>query len=431
MPILAVGLSHWEAPVELRERLAIPPARLDEALDRLSNHVAEGVILSTCNRTEVYASVGHESSGLRAVSRFLAEIGDLQDHKLADHLRSHWQEAAARHLFRVAAGLDSMILGEGQVLGQVSQAYELASRRRPVGAVLARLFDRAVVVGKRARTETAIARNAVSISQAAVELAQSKLGNLTQATLLVLGAGKMGQLAARALRLRGAGRVLLMTRSEQRAGSVVERLGGEAWPLSKLDRAIELADIIITSTAAEAHIVDVHRTAAALPARGGRPLVIVDIAVPRNVEPAVADLDGVHLYNIDHLSDVCAASLDIRRAEAEKVEAIVEDEVERYVRWWQTREVVPTISALVQRAEAIRQDEVARALGRLGSLSERELNAINALSVGIVNKMLHGPIVRLKEHGASLDGKHYVHAVRELFDLPPAEASADKPTSGG
>jgi glutamyl-tRNA reductase len=425
VPILAVGLSHHDVPIELRERLAVPRARLPEALERLGAYVPEGVILSTCNRTEVYASVGHHDSGRRALNRFLADIGGVGELELPRHLRDYWQEAAVRHLFRVAAGLDSMIPGEGQVLGQVGEAYELAARTRPLGAVLARLCDRALVVGKRARTETAIARSAVSVSQAAVELARSRLGSLADSTLLVIGAGKMGQLAARSLHERGAHRVLLMNRSAELAEAVVERLGGEAWPLAELGLAIELADVVITSTGAEAFVLTARQVAAALPARSGRPLVIVDIAVPRNVEPAVGDLEGVELYNVDHLQEVCAANLDHRRLEAERVEAIVEDELEKYVRWWQAREVAPTISALVDRAESIRREELARALARLGPLSEREINAISALSVSITRKMLHGPIVRLKERGSGLDGKHYLHAVRELFDLPPAEISPD------
>ena len=193
MVLLAVGVSHHEAPLELRERLAIPPGRLVAALDRLAEHAIEGVLLSTCNRTELYASVGHQTSGLRALTRYLSEVSGVGDRELAKCLGTYWQEAAVRHLFRVAAGLESMIVGEGQILGQVGEAYQAAASRRPVGALLARLFDRALVVGKRARTETGVARNAVSVSQAAVELARRALGGLEQATVLLIGTGKMGQ----------------------------------------------------------------------------------------------------------------------------------------------------------------------------------------------------------------------------------------------
>lgn len=425
MPILTVGLTHREAPLELRERLAIPRERLGLAVERLDEFVPEGVILSTCNRTEVYASVGHEGSGARSVHRFLAELSGLDERQLAPHLRTHWQEEAARHLFRVAAGLDSMILGEGQVLGQVREAFEQATLRRPIGPELARLFHRALAVGKRARSETAIARSAVSISQAAVERARRVLGGLERSTVLIIGAGKMGELAARSLREHGAERLLLMNRGADRADALAERHGGQAWPLSELAGALRSADIVIASTAAPSYLLTPALVGAALPERGGRPLVVVDIGVPRNVDPAVGELPGVELSNVDDLRDDCAANLELRRGESAKVEAIVEDELTKYVQWWQSREVAPTISALVQKAEVIRREELSRALNRLGPLSDREQNALNALTVAIVNKLLHAPITRLKERGAGLDGKHYVHAARDLFDLPLAELAAD------
>jgi glutamyl-tRNA reductase len=425
MALLAVGVSHHEAPLELRERLAIPRARLGEALDRLAEHAIEGVLLSTCNRTELYAAVGHQGSGLRALARFLSEVSGVGDQELMKCLRTYWQEAAVRHLFRVAAGLESMIVGEGQILGQVREAYEAAAGRRSVGPLVARLFDRALVVGKRARTETGVARSAVSVSQAAVELARRAQGGLDQATLLLIGTGKMGQLAARSVRERGAGRVILMNRTPGRASALVEQLGGEAWPLARLATGLAAADIVITSAASERYLITSERVAAVLPSRGDRPLLIVDIAVPRNVEPAVAGLAGVQLYNVDDLREVCAANLEERGREAARVEAIIEDELVKYLRWWQAREVAPTIAALVRKAETIRQDELSRTLGRLGALSERDVNAINAMTRAIVSKMLHAPIVGLKERGAGMDGRHYVHAVRELFDLPSVELAAE------
>jgi glutamyl-tRNA reductase len=318
-----------------------------------------------------------------------------------------------------------MILGEGQILRQVREACDRANRRQPVGPILARLFDRAVVTGKRARTETAIARGAVSVSQAAVELARQSLVSLSEATVLVVGAGKMGGLAARALRERGAERVLVTNRTVERADGLADRLGGEAWPFEALDEALTRADIVISSTASEDYVITTHQLSEVLTRREGKPLAIVDIAVPRDVEPSAGDLDGVHLFNIDDLRSVCENGLELRRREVDRVETIVDDELERYIRWWEARELAPTISALVGKAERIRQEELTRALGRLGSLSERDANAVNALTVAIVNKMLHAPIVRLKERGSGLDGNHYLHAVRELFDLPAPEPTTD------
>jgi glutamyl-tRNA reductase len=421
VPILAVGLSYQTAPIGLRERLALSGLRLADALERLASYVPEGVILSTCNRTEVYAAVGHQSSGLRNVSRFLADIGEVEEVDLAAHLVGHWQELAVRHLFRVAAGLDSMILGEGQILAQVRQAYDAAGQRRPLGPLLSRLFDRSLLVGKRARAETAIARSAVSVSQAAVELATSKLGRLPGSTILVIGTGKMGELTATALHSRGAERVILMNRTLTRAHSLAGRLEVEAWSIDRLPQALVEADIVISSTGSPDHVITREILRPLQEAREGRPLVMVDIAVPRDIEPEVADLRGVHLFNVDDLQDTRAANLEQRQREAVQVEAIIEEELQKFIRWWQSRDVAPTISALVQKAETIRQEELNRALARLGPLSDREATAVNAMTLAIVNKMLHAPITRLKDRAAGLDGKHYLHAVRELFDLPAPE----------
>lgn len=425
MPIIAVGITHREAPVELRERLAIPSHQLEQAIERLRAYVQEGVIVSTCNRTEVFATVGHRASGVRTLTRFLAETSGLSEDDLGGHLRSHWQEHAIRHLFRVAAGLDSMIIGEGQILAQVRQAYDLCSRDQSVGPVLSRLFEQALLVGKRARSETAIARNAVSVSQAAVELARGVVGSLKQSTVVLIGAGKMGGLAAKALCERGVARVIVVNRGSDRATTLVEQLGGEAWPLARLDQALGLADIVISSTAADDYVVRSSRLGTVMAGRSGRPMVVVDIAVPRDVEPNAAEIPDVHLYNVDDLSGLCAANLDGRRREEEKIEAIIEEELTRFVAWWEAREVAPTIAALVQKAEAIRRDELTRMIGRLGELSERDVNTLNALTNAIVKKMLHGPITRLKESGHGMDGRHYLHAVRELFDLPAPELAAE------
>jgi glutamyl-tRNA reductase len=423
--LLAVGLTHREAPVEVRERLAISSADLDGAIERLAEVLPEAVILSTCNRTEIFANVPHRGPAVRAATMFLESVSGLPEGELIGHLRSEWQENAARHLFRVAAGLDSLIVGEGQILGQVRDAYECATRQRPVGPELARLFESALVVGKRARTETSVARAAVSVSQAAVDLARQSFGSLEHRVALVIGAGKMGELAARSLIDRGVGRVLVMNRTAARAEALVARLGGEAWPLKDLDAALALADVVISSTAAEEYLVTSRRLAPLLVSRPERPLLLVDIAVPRDVEPTVGTLEGVSLFNVDDLRAVCSSNLEARRREAARIEIIIEQELDKYVQWWQAREVAPTIQELVSRAETIRKDELSRALGRLGDLSERDANTLNALTVAIVNKLLHAPIVRLKERSAGMDGRHYLHAIRELFDLPATARGLD------
>ncbi|MCC7103511.1 MAG: glutamyl-tRNA reductase [Chloroflexi bacterium] len=417
--LLQLGLSHQDAPVAVRERLAVSEERLSDALQSLRGEIKEGVILSTCNRTEIYALVGHRLTGRRALDRFLGELTGMRADEFSPHLHERWQDDAIRHLFRVAAGLDSMIVGEAQILGQVRLASDAAATAGAAGPVLQRLFNRAVVVGKRARTETSISRHAVSLSYAAIEQAGRVLGTLRGTTALLVGAGKMGELAAMSLRNKGVERVLVANRTDARAQSLVQRLGGESWPFERLASALEAADLVISSTSAAHYVVTASMVEDALRERPERPLALVDIAVPRDVEPAVADLQNVHLFNIDDLRSVCESNLEQRRIEALKVEQFVEVELDRFADWLHARDVAPTIGELVNKAERIRQQELERSLVKLNGLSERDLNTVNALTTAIVNKLLHDPIVRLKQRHEQVHSRHYSHAVRELFALPP------------
>ncbi|MBA2448727.1 MAG: glutamyl-tRNA reductase [Chloroflexi bacterium] len=417
MQILALGLDHHRADVRLRERLQVADGELPWVLGQLREQIAEGAILSTCNRTELYALVGHRETGRRAAIRFLADARRVPTEAFAGALAERWQEDAIRHLLRVSCGLESMIVGEHQILGQVRAAGDAARAAGSAGPILSRLFRDALTVGKRARVESGIARNAVSVSSAAVELAQKALGGLDGRTALVIGAGKMGSLAARSLLAKGVSRVLVISRTTERARMLAERVGGVTLAWDRLEEGLAASDLVIASTAATDCVVTREVMGRALADRRERPLVVVDIAVPRDVEPAVGDLAGCSLYNIDDLAAVQEANLAARRLEAVKVEVMIEREVEKFMGWWIGHEVAPTIAELVARAEEIRLAELERGLARL-DLSERERNAVNAVTTAIVNKMLHRPIVALKARGGRHDANVYVHAVRELFGLP-------------
>jgi glutamyl-tRNA reductase len=417
MQILALGLDHHRADVRLREQLQVPTGELPEVLGHLREQVAEGAILSTCNRTELYALVGHRDTGRRGAIRFLADARRVPTEAFVGTLTERWQEDAIRHLLRVSCGLESMIVGEHQILGQVRAAGDAARAAGSAGPILSRLFRDALTIGKRARVESGVARNAVSVSSAAVELAQKALGTLDGRTALVIGAGKMGSLAARSLLAKGVSRLLVISRTAERARMLAERVGGVPLSWDRLESGLAGSDLVIASTSAGDCVVTREVMGRALAGRREWPLVVVDIAVPRDVEPAVGELAGCTLYNIDDLAAVQQANLAARRLEAVKVEAMIEHEVDKFMGWWIGRKVAPTISELVARAEEIRLAEVERGLARL-DLSERERNAVNAVTTAIVNKMLHRPIVALKERGGRHDANVYVHAVRELFGLP-------------
>lgn len=415
MQLLLVGLNHKTAPVEVREKLAFDGDRLREALAHLGRYASEGAILSTCNRTEVYALVGHRETGTEKIQRFLSEFYGQPPASLTAHLYAYAQRDAVAHLFAVAAGLDSMIVGEPQILGQVRDAFAAAEAGNAAGPILSQLFRQALSVGKQARTDTAISRSAVSVSYAAVELARKIFGELGSHAVLVIGAGEMGQLAAKNLWDSGVRRLMVTNRTPARAEELAAQLGAEAWEFPKLSEALAHADIVISSTGAPEPVLTAEMVRQAMRARRQSPLFLIDIAVPRDIDPRAGQLPNVYLYNIDDLEAVCQANKREREKEIRKVETIIAAEVAKFFAWWESLGVVPTINALRYKAESIRQSELDKALSKLSHLSDRDRNIINALSVAIVSKMLHLPITRLKERYSN--GHDHTRTVRELFGL--------------
>lgn len=416
--VVAVGLNHRTAPVEIRELFAVGSEATGLLLEDLAEMARERVVISTCNRTEVYA-VPHQprqaGPELRGLLRRIF-CPDLAQSQVDPHLYALHNEVAARHLFSVAAGIDSMILGEPQILGQVRDAFELAAERGATGPILSNLFQRAVATGKRARTETDISRNAVSVSHVAVEMARDIFGDISTRTVLVVGAGEMAELAAKNLLDNGVRSLLVINRTWEKAVGLAERFGGTALAWESMVEALAQADIVITSTGAPRPIFQRELVETAMANRRRRPLFLIDIAVPRDVDPAVGKLDSVFLYDIDDLQSVVEANLRERESEIPRVQAIVEEEVRGFVEWLRCQEVVPTIVALRDRMERIRKAELARYSPRL-DLSDRDRKTLDALTQAIVNKVLHTPTIRLKSQANDGSCGTYVDAVKELFDL--------------
>lgn len=415
-----IGLSYRSAPMALRERVAFAEAELPSALRLLAQQTSECLILSTCNRTELHVV----TKGLAVGEGVLAEIRQVARAELGGHCYDLRDEAAVRHLLRVATGLDSMVLGETQILGQVRSAFETALRSGTVGRVLGRLVPLAVEIGKRAHTETRISRRALSPSSVAVELAHRCLGNLTPATALVVGAGDAGRATATSLQAAGVPRVLVANRSPERGRHLASSIGADSIPYTQLSRAIEEADIIIASTGASHHVLTEAMVREALAARHGRPLLCIDIAVPRDIDPAVADLPGVTLYNIDDLEDLCQENLRERTGEVAAVEQLVEEGMADYRAWRAVEPLVPTIGALYQRAEAIRRSELDRTLPRLRGLGGEERDLIDVMTASIVRRLLHGSVAALKARGHRPGAEQLAGLARELFGLPEAEPAS-------
>jgi glutamyl-tRNA reductase len=405
MKLTLVGTSHKLAPVEVREQVALAADEAADLARRLAGDGGEAAVLSTCNRTELYVVDGDESDAI-------AELERVGGRPLAPYLYRLRDEAAALHLFRVAAGLDSMVPGEGEILGQVRAAYEAGA----CGPVLDRLFRSVLHAGRKARAETAIGESPSSVSAAAAALAQQVFGELGGRRVLIVGAGKVGELAARNLISRGAEVAFVANRSADRAAELARKLGSAPLSLDEVAGELEGADVVVSSTSAAGFVLTREVVARGIRGRKGAPLFVIDLAVPRDVEPSVGQLDGCFLYDIDDLEAVVAESLAGRHREAERAEAIVAAEAKRFRDWQASLDVVPAIASLREHAEAIRTAELAKAEGRLGGLSESERRTVDSLTSQIVNKLLHGPIVRAKE-AAALEGVGYADALRHLFEL--------------
>jgi glutamyl-tRNA reductase len=422
--ILLVGVNHTTAAVDLRERLAISGDALIGALTHFgqaNGHgptlMPEGVILSTCNRLEIYAVAEDIQRGGEALIRFLSQSRNIPVEEFEDSLYIKSDEDAVAHLTRVACGLDSMVVGEPQILGQVTDAYRFALGRHATGPILNKLFRHAIQAGKRARTETAISQCATSVPSAAAVLAEHEMDGLEGRVVLIMGAGEMGQIAARSLVARGANSIIVANRTYDRGLLLARELNGEAMTFDRQAEALERADIVITATDAPHLLVTPEKITAAMAKRAGRPMLIIDIAVPRDTDPRVTDIPGVRLFDIDDLEDVVNGNLAAREQEIPRVEAIADQEAEAFISWFCALGVIPTITDLRRRAETVKAMELDKALRRLGNVSDRDRQIIAALAHGLMNKLLHEPTVRLKQHAAEGDGYLYTEVVRELFGL--------------
>lgn len=429
--VLVVGLSHHSAPVEVREQIALAPEAYAEVLARLAleREVRECVVLSTCNRSELYAVTDSYHGGCETLERALYGLGDERGGVRDEHLFRLEGAAAVRHLFRVASSLDALVVGEPQVLGQVKEAFRIAGERDAAGPVLDRLFRQALEVGKRVRTETEIGAWAVSVSYAAVELAKKIFGPLEGRAALIVGAGETGELTLRHLKAAGVGTLLVCNRTEDTARRLADAMGGRALGLDGLEAALARVDIVLTQTGASEPVLRRAAIERVMKARHGRPLFLIDIAVPRDVEAECGNVYNVFLYDIDDLGKVVTGNRERRAEEAERALEIVQAETARFTRWFEGLEAVPTIVALRERFEAVRAAETGKVLGRLEHLGERDRKLVEQYGEALVNKLLHGPSAQLRHLGSADRSVELASALRYLFRLDEAgapEKSADK-----
>ena len=432
MHIAVVGLSHHTAPVEIRERLSIPEQTMEASLQQLraDEQVLEASILSTCNRLEIYALLRHPEQGISAVGAFLSQHSGLQVDDLSPHLFTYHHEDAVAHLLRVAAGLDSLVLGEGQILSQVKKMVRLGQEHRSIGPILNRLLNQAVSTGKRVRTETKLGSGAVSISSAAVELAQLKVGQargldelvpLDQEQVAVVGAGRMARLLLQHLQAKGCRGVVLLNRTVARAELLAAdfpQLPVQCRPLEDLDHCLSTCSLVFTSTAAEEPIITAERLAA-LNRRSS--LMLIDIGVPRNISTDAGALAGVQSFDVDDLQEVVARNQEARREMAAEAEGLLEEEARLFLEWWDGLEAVPVVNRLRRQLEDIREQELQKALSRMGpDLSARERKVVEALSKGIINKILHTPVTNLRAPQPRSQRHTAMRVLEQLFELREA-----------
>jgi len=434
MHIAVVGLSHRTAPVEIRERLSIAEQSMEDSLQRLraDEQVLEASILSTCNRLEIYTLLRNPEQGVSAVGSFLSQHSGLELSELMPHLFAYHHEEAISHLMRVAAGLDSLVLGEGQILSQVKKMYRLGQEHRSIGPILNRLLNQAVSTGKRVRSETNLGTGAVSISSAAVELAQLKVGQargiddlvpLDQEQIAVVGAGRMARLLLQHLQSKGASGVVLLNRTVSRAEEMAADFPGlpvQCRPLSDLNHCLSTCSLVFTSTGADDPIITADRLGQ-LNRRSS--LMLVDIGVPRNISADVSELSGIAAYDVDDLQEVVARNQEARREIAAEAEGMLQQEGQQFIEWWDGLEAVPVANRLRTQLEEIREQELQKALSRMGpDLSARERKVVEALSKGIINKILHGPVTKLRAPQPRQQRHQAMKVVQDLFDLDELQA---------
>lgn len=430
MSILVIGVNHRSGPLSVLERVTIAPDEVAKAVDGLASldNVREVVVLSTCNRTEVYVYAERFHGAYGDVREFLSDISHLppeafSDHLYThyepDHLYSHFEADAARHLFEVASGVDSAVLGETEILRQVKDAWEFAHAEGCTGTALNGLFQQSFEVGKRVRTDTGISRHITSISQAAIALAAQRLGSLDGKRVLIVGAGDMGEGSAVAAAAAGVSEVLIANRTWDNAVAVADRIGATALGLDALATTMIDVDVVVTGTGATSLLVEHTDLQTAMDARAGRPLLVIDIAMPRDVDPAAADIEGITLLDMDGLQEFADIGRRERRSELANVRTIVDEELEKYVGRTNVREVEPLVAALWAQAEDIRRGEFGRFGSRLERLDDDQLELVEALTKGILGKMLRTPTVRLKDGAGTARGDRLADALRELYDLLP------------
>lgn len=419
MHLIVVGLNYKTAPVEVRERFAIPEDQLPLALDALkeTTGILECVIVATCNRTELYAVVDRHTLCGHYIRSFMEQWFKLPRETFNRHLYMYEDDQANRHLFRVACGLDSMVIGETQILGQVRDAFFLARERKATGTLFNRLFQQAITVAKRAHTETSIGESAVSVSYAAVELGKRIFGRFDDKKIMILGAGKMSELTAQHLTAGGAKEVYVVNRTLSRAAELADKMGGKAMSMDEAMRRLHEADIVISSTGASRFVLGREDVALAMKNRKKRPLFLIDIAVPRDIDPACADLSGVYLYDIDDLEGIVESNLEKRKQETVAIDAMIDSEMESYRQWYATLGVSPLIRGLQEKAAGIHEDTLDSLLRKLPELDERQVKVIRKLTKSMLTQMIHDPILRVKELAAEKRSEASLDLFVQLFAL--------------
>jgi glutamyl-tRNA reductase len=426
MELLVIGLNHNTAPIEIRECLAFPEDKLGEALSKVHalSSVKEDMIVSTCNRVEVYAATRETDKAVHDLKEFFCQYHGISLKEFEKSLYTHIGEEAVRHIFRVASSLDSMVLGEPQILGQIKEAYDISQQANTSGLILHRLLHRAFHVAKRVRTETKIAISAVSVSSVAVALAEKIFGTLEKKTVLLIGAGEMCELAARHLVAGGVEKMLVTNRTYERAVSLAQEFSGEAIPFEDMPQGLKKADIVMSATNSPQYLIGHDQITKVMKDRRQKPIFFIDIADPRDIEPKVGDVENVYLYNMDDLQKVANENVKDREKEAQKAETLVQDEVVKFVTWYRSLEVTPTIVALRKKFEEIRKKELEKTLSLHPNLSDKEKKSLEALTSAIINKILHTPITLLKQTNEEAIADLYLDALHALFGLPEKSLEA-------